>query len=361
MSQTRVSIANPKRFIAALVLILIIVVALVMWLWPEGAPSPTAEPSPLPCRSACDSASPVLFSVPAKDEAESAAYRRAAYPVAEESAFIAGFPENRGLPLQFDAYLPPDALTQDNPNFLTTKEACVPGGPAGCTYIPARFAPRAKPAALQQLVTADSEVPATTIILAVPSDIAPETASVFANVLGSLYWDYSKINPADTNGWPVVVVNTIEPVTLSELKAPAIRTVQPEIFTRQGDLRIDVESIEFAPPVETRVRLKLVNTSSRQTVSWPAETARIISPDAILQPITEEDEGARVGETINASDIPPGGAGISTLARTGYIYFPPIPTERDVVLELPLPVTDERTESPVLRIQIPGISASAAR
>jgi hypothetical protein len=300
--------------------------------------------------SSCDVAVPAQtkpYHYPFRNSAEAERFRKKAKTPSDVCAFFSTYTANRGIPITFRAYVPPNA--KQSPYYYADPDT-------GREFLPAYFIAAAARGVDDAIAFANEDTanlpPCASdtggvILLGFAKGQRP--VSPLVEVDGIIWWDSLSVNPsqqdteagAETSTAPVVLVGGSRGVAPSQASQPAFAQRVLNTAVGRGPAIIRVSRIEFAD-TQTRVWVELINKGNRPLPAWPGVVTATLREEG-GRSLTNGDtgEGGPVGEgeeinpTLNDrlpdEPVPSKGGG----SLKGYLVFPRVDASRTLFLSLP--------------------------
>lgn len=292
-----------------------------------------------------------------------ATFERSAKRPVDSQVLVKNYLSVGAQPLVFDVYIDQDNKT-GNPLFYQSNYTNTKGKRFNVTYIPAQIVPR-QSGALKNMLSQSTPY---YVVLAFPTSQIP--SAKFLRVYGALYWRQAFIDPkltekitADASGSdisqtdaPVVVVAGTQPISASELNAPATAVSYPNISYRRGALQITLLKTEVAVGFETRFLFQVHNNTDRNVAGWDGPNSSTLKINGSSAPaVSPKTEGLSTGQSADdagvetgTGDLLVGGGGENDQmqpneTRTGYLAFAGGTSSQDATLTMPDTVSSEGT------------------
>ncbi len=281
---------------------------------------------------------------------ELAKFEAKAISLEDYCSFYDSYSSGRGVPISFDAYVPPNAAQSPYYHYdPDTKRE----------YVPAYFIDRsgrglanvqdASQGTLDGLPSCSGDG---VILLGFRRSERPTSPVI--RVRGIIWFDSLSVNPsqqsseagAETRDAPVVLVGAATPRSPSQASDPPLDQKVINTALRQGPGIIRISRIEYGRK-QTRVWIELVNTRNRALAPWTGlsdaqlreEGGPALSPgdgqdsggDGSETDSTLIEDGSPLSDKLPASPVPPRGGG----TLKGYLTFPAVDPAKTLYLSLP--------------------------
>jgi hypothetical protein len=259
--------------------------------------------------------------------------------------FTSGYVQSRGVPIQFEALLAPNA--RQNPYFHVDRRS-------GREYWPAYYVdPDPRGLATAQAAAAgdttnlnacDKDSAGQAIPLLLAFDAGQKPPGDLLRIDGIVWWDSLAANPgqrstpagASTTDAPMVRVGHAEQAFSAQLERPAFKKRVLNMAFRRGGVVLRLGRIEFATG-QTRLWVELYNKTDVPVPNWNGGASATLRQDGGASVTAgNSDQGAGADQATStdvlpSEDIPAKGGG----SLRGYITFPEVDPNRTLFLNLP--------------------------